>query len=285
MEFLTQKNSHIYVRADFTHLEDSLSGGTHLAIGAHPDDLEVMAGHGIIECLSSKDLEFIGVTCCTGSGSARGESFKGIDSQTMMELRRKEQINSAKLGRYACALQLGYESQQVKGKKNTLFITELKKIISKVQPQVIYTHNLMDKHQTHISVAIHVLEALRELDYRPNAIHGCEVWRGLDWVNDGQKVVLPIKKPGLIEELISIHKTQIENGKNYAKANRGRMLANATFFDAKQVDQFTEVLFAIDLLPLLENKKLTYSEFVNTYFESLQSDVNKNLDSFKGGSL
>ena len=43
---------------------------SHLAIGAHQDDLEFMAFHGINTCYGDEGLWFGGVTCTDGAGSA-----------------------------------------------------------------------------------------------------------------------------------------------------------------------------------------------------------------------
>ena len=50
--------------------------------------------------------------------------------------------------------------------------------------------NLADRHDTHVSVAIKVIKAIRELpeETRPKHLYGCEVWRSLDWVNDDDRV-------------------------------------------------------------------------------------------------
>ena len=44
---------------------------THLGVGAHQDDLEFMAFHGILECFAHDEHWFGGVTCTNGAGSAR----------------------------------------------------------------------------------------------------------------------------------------------------------------------------------------------------------------------
>ena len=54
---------------------DALARVTHLGIGAHQDDLEFMAFHGIRECFHSDTEWFGGVTCTNGSGSARTGSY------------------------------------------------------------------------------------------------------------------------------------------------------------------------------------------------------------------
>ena len=45
---------------DGAPLSTALARTTHLGIGAHPDDLEIMACHGILECYRNNDRWFTG---------------------------------------------------------------------------------------------------------------------------------------------------------------------------------------------------------------------------------
>ena len=47
---------------------------THLGIGAHQDDLEFMAFHGILECYASNTRWFGGVTCAKGTKGVSGRT-------------------------------------------------------------------------------------------------------------------------------------------------------------------------------------------------------------------
>src|SRR5271167_2521075 len=87
---------------------------THLGIGAHQDDLEFMAFHGILECYGSKSKSFGGVTCTNGGGSARSGKFKNISDEQMMAVRRREQNRAAKLGGFGVMIQLDFPSSAVK---------------------------------------------------------------------------------------------------------------------------------------------------------------------------
>src|SRR3954470_19652229 len=60
---------------DGTALDTALARITHLGIGAHQDDLEFMAFHGIEACYHSDTDWFGGVTCTNGSGSARTGAY------------------------------------------------------------------------------------------------------------------------------------------------------------------------------------------------------------------
>lgn len=77
-------------------------------------------------------------------------------------------------------------SFEVKDAQSEVIIDELYQLISKARPKVIYTHNLADKHDTHVAVAVRLINALRKLpkELRPEKLYGCEVWRNLDWVTD-----------------------------------------------------------------------------------------------------
>ena len=49
---------------------EALARTTHLAIGAHQDDLEIMAIDGILQCFQRQDRWFSGVVVTNGRGSA-----------------------------------------------------------------------------------------------------------------------------------------------------------------------------------------------------------------------
>ena len=49
--------------------EEALKRTTQMGIGAHQDDIEILAFRGILQCLYSKDQLFTGVTCTDGSGA------------------------------------------------------------------------------------------------------------------------------------------------------------------------------------------------------------------------
>src|SRR5277367_4938486 len=93
---------------------EALKRITHLGIGAHQDDLEFMAFHGILECFASGTKWFGGVTCTNGSGSSRTGAYAQFTDAQMMAVRRAEQNNAASIGQYGVMLQLDYHSNAVK---------------------------------------------------------------------------------------------------------------------------------------------------------------------------
>ena len=253
---------------------------THLGIGAHQDDLEFMAFHGILECFGTDKKWFGGVTCTNGAGSSRTGKYAGFSDARMMDVRRQEQNAAAVVGQYAVMVQLGHASSAVKSATDPALKNDLKEILKAAKPEVIYTHNPADKHETHLGVVIAVIEALRELPrgQRPGKVIGCEVWRGLDWMPDGEKVVLDVSgHDHLAAALNGIFDSQIAGGKRYDLATVGRRAANATFFEAHETDQATQVSFGMDLTPLIKDATLDIVDYTCGFIERFQNDVKAKL--------
>ncbi len=259
---------------------DALARVTHLGIGAHQDDLEFMAFHGIAACSESDTEWFGGVTCTNGSGSARQGKFAEFTDAQMMAVRRAEQREAATLGRYAAMLQLDYPSSVVKDPADPRLVADLTAILTATQPRIVYTHNPADKHSTHIAVLIPVIQAIRALPraQRPQAVHGCEVWRDLDWMPDAEKTVHNVSgHDALAAEINGIFRSQIAGGKRYDLAVLGRRRANATFFASHTVDQSDALAFAMDLTPLAHDDSLDIVSYVTGFIDRFKADVVANL--------
>ncbi len=160
---------------DNSPTEQALARTTHLGIGAHQDDLEFMCLHGILACFQKTDRWFTGVTVTDGRGSSRANEYAGYTDDQMVAGRRVEQRKAAYVGEYGAALQLDYPSRDVKVPDSRQLVEDLKRILVATSPDVVYTHNLADKHETHIGVAIPVVQAIRQLPaaQRPKAVYGC----------------------------------------------------------------------------------------------------------------
>ena len=270
---------------DGTPLEPALARVTHLGIGAHQDDLEFMAFHGILACYHSPDHWFGGVTCTNGAGSARTGDYTRFTNEKMQGVRREEQRAAAMVGRYGAMLQLDYPSAGVKSPRDKRLVDDLEQILAVSRPEVVYTHNLADKHDTHIGVVIAVIEAIRRLpaNTRPKQLLGCEGWRGLDWMNDTEKVLLDVSGNGsLAAALGGIFDSQIAGGKRYDLATLGRRSANATFFESHATDRSSQICFAMDLTPLAKDPALDPVEFVTGFVNRLREDVHNRVSSRLG---
>ena len=255
---------------------EALARITHLGIGAHQDDLEFMAFHGILACFNSDADWFGGVTCTNGSGSSRIGAYEKFSDAQMMNVRREEQRQAAIVGRYAAMVQLDYPSKIVKDAADVTLQNDLKAILVATQPRVVYTHNPADKHDTHIAVVVPVLQAIRELPraQRPAQVHGCEVWRNLDWMPDAEKIAHDVSgHENLAAALNGIFDSQIAGGKRYDLAVLGRRRANATFFESHGVDQSDAISFAMDLTPLAHDDSLDIVEYVTGFIDRFRADV------------
>lgn len=261
----------------------ALSRTSHLAVGAHPDDLEIMAYSGIAHCYDSASEWFSGVVVTDGAGSSRSGEFAKLTDNEMIEVRKEEQRQAARIGKFSSVIQLGYKSTEVKSSARDTVRDDLREIFSQTRPRIVYLHNPADKHDTHVAVLMRSLEALRALpdSEKPEMVFGCEIWRDLDWVLDHEKSVLPASKhPELALKTLSVFASQIKGGKRYDTATLGRRHANATFFESHSVDSETALTFALNLTPLIHSH-VEIKSFVSRYIEDFQRDVLDRLDRMK----
>ena len=261
-------------------MENAFQSTTHLAISAHQDDIEIMAQHGILTCFEEDHLHFSAVVCSDGAGSPRAGQYSNYSNEEMMAVRRVEQKKAAIVGGYNSLLLLNYPSTTIKDALHPGLIDDLKVILLELKPDILYTHNPSDKHDTHVAVSLRVIAALRELKgtYRPEKVYGCEVWRALDWVNDNEKVLLDVSRhPALSASLLGVFDSQIAGGKRYDLAAQGRFLSNATFFESHETDDADAASYAIDLTPLLD-EEIDPSAFMRGYIQRFAKDVEDRIN-------
>lgn len=272
---LHNPNAEIFV-PDGTPVEKALERTTHMGIGAHQDDLEFMAAHGILECFQNPKKWFCGVTVTNGSGSPRENQFAKFTDEEMQKVRREEQNAAARIGEYGAMVSLDYPSDKIKSPKNRDLMDDLKTLLKAARPEVVYTHNLADKHDTHIAVAIPVIQAIRELaaSERPRSLFGCEVWRGLDWMLDSEKTVFDVSgREKMISLLMGVFASQIAGGKRYDLATLGRKQANATYFASHATDRASLLEYAMDLTPLIRDDSLDIATYVTGFIQRFSNDV------------
>ncbi|HOA22429.1 MAG TPA: PIG-L family deacetylase [Aggregatilineales bacterium] len=257
-------------------VEAALARTTHLGISAHQDDLEIMAIDGILKCFQQPDRWFTGVVVTNGSGSPRTGLYANTTDEEMQAIRVREQQKAAIVGDYAAQVLLGYPSSVVKDSANKGPVQDLITVLEATRPEVVYTHNLADKHATHVAVALRVIEAIRSLpaDARPARLYGCEVWRDLNWLLDSDKVIFDTSAmENLQEALLGVFDSQISGGKRYDLATMGRRRANATFFESHGVDNATGLAFGMDLTPLITDPSMDVGAYVQTFIDRFANDV------------
>ena len=283
MQF-SKETAEVYV-PDGAGVETAIARTTHMGISAHQDDLEIMALDGILACFGQPDKWYLGVVATNGAGSPRDGLYGSYTDEQMRAVRRMEQKKAAFVGEYSGAVFLNHTSSEVKDPANAAPRADLKKLISAARPGVVYTHNLADKHDTHVSVALRTISAIRELpaSERPGKLYGCEVWRSLDWMMDEDKVVFALDKhENLAMSLLGVYDSQIVGGKRYDLATQGRRRANATYHESHAVDVSQHISFAMDLSPLILDETLDVNQYVQQHIQRLVRDVESRLRKFGG---
>lgn len=267
-------------------LDAAVARTTHLGIGAHQDDLEFMAFHGIAECFRSETEWFGGIICTDGSGCSRSGPYAGYSDAGMIAIRRKEQKLAAGIGRYSFVAQLNYASKALTRPLGAPIVSDLRELITSAQPEIIYTHSPADKHASHIRVLIAVLAALQDIPEkdRPSRLYGCEMWRSLDWMDDDDKTIMDLSGHGhLAAALNGVFDSQIAGGKSYHHAVAGRRKANATLLDANQGDALDDASFAMDLSPLIGSDPADVVAFTMEYLDRFRDNVENGLTQTLGG--
>jgi LmbE family N-acetylglucosaminyl deacetylase len=259
---------------------EAIGRTTAMGIGAHQDDLEIMSFQGILECFGKEDEWYFGVVVTNGAGSPRIGQYAACSDEDMQRIRQAEQKKAAYVGEYGALAMLDYSSSEVKDGNSDLVVSELKSLLGAARPRVVYTHNPADKHDTHVSVALRVLAAIRELpeSMRPEKVYGCEVWRALDWMMDKEKIQFDVAgHPNIAAAVISVYDSQIAGGKRYDLATSGRRLANATYAESHGTDTTNQMAIAMDLTPLVRDPSLDINEYVLAFISHFSNDVSDKL--------
>jgi LmbE family N-acetylglucosaminyl deacetylase len=267
--------SEIYV-PDGLPEEQALGRTTHLAVSAHQDDIEIMAAQPILECFQQKDKWFTGVVVTDGRGSPRDALYKDYGDEEMRLVRFKEQHKAAMVGEYAAQVMLDYPSKVIKDASKSEPVDDLVLLLKAARPWAVYTHNLADKHDTHVATALRVIAAIRCLpeEQRPQKLYGCEVWRSLDWMLDSDKVPMDVSThENLQAALLGVFDSQIAGGKRYDLASMGRRKANATYFESHGVDATTGLSYAMDMTRLVKDTRLDPAVFVEELIRHFAEDA------------
>ena len=276
---LTNPGAEIFV-PDSIPADNALARTTHLCISAHQDDIEIMAFHGILQCFGKSDSWFAGVVVTNGAGSPRDDLYAQYTDEQMQAVRKVEQRKAAVVGEYGAQFLLDYTSSAVKDAGNPDLVADIKAILLATRPKVVYTHNLADKHDTHVACALRLVQAIRELPEadRPEILYGCEVWRDLDWMIDDDKVPFDVAAhENLAAALLGVFDSQICGGKRYDLATIGRRRAHATYFASHGTDDTTSLSFGMDMTPLMKDTKLDPAEFALAHIRRFQDEVSGRL--------
>lgn len=283
---LTQPNAEVFA-PDGADEGRALARVTHLIVGAHQDDVEFMGFPLIRDAYGASEPRLGAIVMTNGAGSPRSGVYASCSDADMQTVRRREQRLAAELGRYAVVAQLQFPSCDLRSPANTAPTDELVRLLDAMRPDVLMTHNLADKHDTHVATALRVVQALRALPRaaRPRRLLGGEIWRGLDWLPDAEKIRLDAGgHDSLAAALMGCFDSQIAGGKRYDRATFGRRHANATYGDPHAVDDQEQVAFAMDMTPLLADDALDPTTFVLGFVDRFANELRAALTRAAGGT-
>jgi len=123
-----------------------INGKTILAIGSHPDDIELGCG-GSLLYFSRQGYQIYTVIC----------SYGELKSPT--KVRKDENIKSNRYLNTKKTYCLGLKDGEIN--HNTKLVNLLENIVNEVKPNIIFSHSLRDHHQDHLNVARATISALR----------------------------------------------------------------------------------------------------------------------------
>ncbi len=269
--------------------EEALHRATILAIGAHPDDIEILAIPGILDGFRAGGNRLFGVVATNGGGALRAGEYANLSYLDMREIRVAEQKQAAVTGQYSGVILLNYESSEMKDACNRHPDEDVRTIIDTIRPETVYLHNPFDRHDTHVAVSLRSIAAFRAVaaasGWMPKKIYGCEAWRGLDWLVHCDRTALPVHDPDhLSDQLIKVYKSQLASENHFDLAARSRRIANASYQESHSLGSEHEMAFAVDLLPLLEDPAIPVADFVRHTIDRFRADTLSRLDRFSPNS-
>jgi len=260
--------------------EEAVARATQLCIGAHPDDIEIMAPNMILDGYGNDDDWFLGVVATDGAGSPRAKIYADYTDEEMIRVRQQEQRKAAYVGEYAAVVMLNHPSSVMKDGGNAAPVADIKTLIRTARPRAVCTHSLADKHDTHVATALRTIAAIRELpaEERPEKLYGSEVWRSLDWLLDEDTVTFDIsRRDNVTGALVALFDSQISGGKRYDLATTGRRRERATYLESHGTDTATQLSLAMDLTPLIQDTAADIAVFIGAHIDKFRNSVVGNV--------
>ena len=251
-----------------------------VCICAHPDDCELMAIDGIQRGYRAAKYTFSCIVTTDGADSERTGKFAKATDEKMAEVAISEQKKAATIGRYNSVYFMNYSSEETRDQDNEDIVNEYIEIIKELKPRIIYTHSILDRHPTHVAVAIKVINALRTMkkSEQPKVLYGCESERDLDWLDQSKVVTFDVSKNMRLQrQLISAHKSA-NMSRDYVNACIGRRLVNAVFNRDEKKKNAKLTAKAINMTTLLRRKDYPIKRFAMSFVDDLYVEINDMMD-------
>ena len=263
--------------SEMLDVDQFLRRTTHLGIGTHPDDNEIMAYNGIGICYDKEDRWFTGVVITKGEGGTKEGPYKDLTNEELARIRHDELLKAAKIGNFLALVGLNYTSQELKKDRRSDVRADLIHILDTTRPEVVYINNLFDAHDTHLSAALRSIEALRDISpvFIPQLVYGCEITESLDWCPE--KIQLDVSMyPEVAHQILYIFQSQSENNRNYPHATISRWESQATFDRANKYGP-KRISYAMDLTTLIKDKGIDLEGFIQEKTQSYALRKIRNL--------
>ncbi|MCX9014918.1 MAG: PIG-L family deacetylase [Candidatus Methanoperedens sp.] len=140
-----------------------------LAIGAHPDDVELGLGGCIAKHTNDRDF----VSILIFSRGEKGVSDDMLENNEVMDEEPKNNLKGQKREYETknALFHLGVKEENItifglpdtRIDDNNKIVDEIFKHVDKIKPDLIYTHNLEDDHLDHVSTSLISLHAARKI--------------------------------------------------------------------------------------------------------------------------
>ncbi len=88
------------------------------------------------------------------------------------------------------------------------------------------------------------------------------------------------KHENVAAALLGVFDSQIAGGKRYDLAVLGRRRAHATFYASHGTDETTQIVFGMDLTPLVLDPSVDVKAYVNGFIQRLADDVSDRISKF-----
>ncbi len=190
----TKTDASVFV-PDGTAVQDAFCRVTHLGIGAHQDDLEIMAFHGIQKCFTSKDLWFGAVIVDRRRRLAAGRRVRRFQRRS----HGRAPAHRAEEGGHPRQLRRPRPAQPPEpggqGRRERAGSGPIWSRSSRRRGPRSSTPTIRPTSTTPTSPSPSRPSppcASCAPDERPTTVYGCEVWRELDWMDDSDKVPLDV---------------------------------------------------------------------------------------------
>ena len=120
-----------------------------LALGAHPDDLEIYM-FGLLSCFAKNKEDLVIVVATDGAAGTIKEN------RNLADIRKKEAVRG--LANLANPVFLNMPDGQLSF--NTSYFQKVKKFVDKVDPDLVVTHSPEDYHPDHRALSNYVVESV-----------------------------------------------------------------------------------------------------------------------------